>query len=472
MQTKSLLKTRSRDSGLAASCSRPQARPLSPLERWYWIWDQVSPLNVIARARVSGPLSPALLRSALDVLQDRHPLLQVSVEADSRGRNPRFVPCTHRQIPLRVNTHEALEEETWQREVDETELALPIDAREGPLARAVVISSSTLDPAEPPREHELLLTVSHVIADGTTALSLLEQWLEHAAQLHAGRAVQRGPAVNRPPPEGLLPPRFTGVRGLKPVAAMQARALADALLVRPRRLRASEPVAFEARRSRLIHRELPSDVVDALARRCRKEGVSVHGALTAALVHAVADEARLETPCSITVGSPLDIRRDLKPCVGNDEVGAYVTTLPTHVPYKRGASIYASARHINRDLSVRKARGETFASLRFLQFFAPRSLSESGRAAKLVESSGPGNLCVSNLGRFPFPESIGPFRITGPQFIAGISVSGYFVAAINTTHGILNANFTYIDRIISRARADTLVTKWIEAVHRALETSD
>jgi hypothetical protein len=121
---------------------------------------------------------------------------------------------------------------------------------------------------------------------------------------------------------------------------------------------------------------------------------------------------------------------------------------------------------------VRKARGETFASLRFLQFFAPRSLSESGRAAKLVESSGPGNLCVSNLGRFPFPESIGPFRITGPQFIAGISVSGYFVAAINTTHGILNANFTYIDRIISRARADTLVTKWIEAVHRALETSD
>lgn len=453
-----------------ASSMDPMERPLSPLERWYWIWDQVSPLNVIARARVSGPLSLSLLRRALDVLQARHPLLQVAVVANLKGDNPRFVRRANCPIPLRAVTRPASEDgsEAWQREVDEIELARSVDAREGPLARAAVISFSALDSAEEPRDHELLLTVSHTIADGTTALSLLEQWLTHAADLHAGRDARREPAVNRPAPEGLLPRPFTGVRGLKAVAIMQVRALAEALVVRPRRLRASEPIAFEARRSRLVHCELPADVVDALARRCREEGVSVHGALVAALVHAVAKEAKLEKRCAITVGSPVDIRGDLQPSVGDDEVGAYVTTLPTHVPYERGASIFAAARYVNGDLAARKARGEALASLRLVQFFAPRSLSKSRKVAELVESMGPGNICLSNLGRFPFPESIGPFRITGPQFIAGISVSGYFVGAVNTTHGVLHANFTYIDGIIPRQRADALATTWLDTVHRAL----
>jgi hypothetical protein len=33
-------------------------RPLSPVERWYWIADQTSPLNVIARVRLTGDMRP------------------------------------------------------------------------------------------------------------------------------------------------------------------------------------------------------------------------------------------------------------------------------------------------------------------------------------------------------------------------------------------------------------------------------
>ncbi|MFD7423609.1 hypothetical protein ACFV6M_24620, partial [Streptomyces californicus] len=46
-------------------------RELSPLERWYWIADQISPLNVVGRVRLHGPVSRAALRTALDGLQAR-----------------------------------------------------------------------------------------------------------------------------------------------------------------------------------------------------------------------------------------------------------------------------------------------------------------------------------------------------------------------------------------------------------------
>ncbi|MCU9236191.1 hypothetical protein OE399_22840, partial [Pseudomonas aeruginosa] len=64
-------------------------RPLSAVERWYWLSDQFSALNVISRVRVHGRLSIDDLRRGLDALQARHPLLRGRVEhhcrLDTRG---------------------------------------------------------------------------------------------------------------------------------------------------------------------------------------------------------------------------------------------------------------------------------------------------------------------------------------------------------------------------------------------------
>ncbi|MBH9369521.1 hypothetical protein I5K79_27310, partial [Pseudomonas aeruginosa] len=51
-------------------------RPLSAVERWYWLSDQFSALNVISRVRVHGRLSIDDLRRGLAALQARHPLLR------------------------------------------------------------------------------------------------------------------------------------------------------------------------------------------------------------------------------------------------------------------------------------------------------------------------------------------------------------------------------------------------------------
>ncbi|MBG5213647.1 hypothetical protein GHT75_14405, partial [Pseudomonas aeruginosa] len=63
-------------------------RPLSAVERWYWLSDQFSALNVISRVRVHGRLSIDDLRRGLDALQARHPLLRGGLQHPSRGQNP------------------------------------------------------------------------------------------------------------------------------------------------------------------------------------------------------------------------------------------------------------------------------------------------------------------------------------------------------------------------------------------------
>ncbi|MBI8371560.1 hypothetical protein JEY89_19670, partial [Pseudomonas aeruginosa] len=60
-------------------------RPLSAVERWYWLSDQFSALNVISRVRVHGRLSIDDLRRGLDALQARHPLLRGRGGAPARG---------------------------------------------------------------------------------------------------------------------------------------------------------------------------------------------------------------------------------------------------------------------------------------------------------------------------------------------------------------------------------------------------
>ena len=60
-------------------------RPLSPVERWFWIADQISPLNVIARVRLTGHVPEGVLERAAADLAAEHPLLRVAIRADAMG---------------------------------------------------------------------------------------------------------------------------------------------------------------------------------------------------------------------------------------------------------------------------------------------------------------------------------------------------------------------------------------------------
>lgn len=446
-------------------------RDLSPLERLYWIADRTSPLNVIARARIRGRLSPSLHRRALDILQLRHPLLRVAITDDGTGTHPAFVPLDGRQIPLRhvrVRPDDSTADTRWQYEVDSRELAESLDWRTGPLLRAVVITSGGTGDADGGDVHDLLLTVSHVIADGKTCLSLVREWIEIAARLDRGASPQAAPRRALPATDDLLPRRHRGAAGVAAFKAMMRREEQASLSHPAQRVVPSEPVPFEQRRTRMTHRSLTAGQSDLLVRTAKRHGTTVHGALAAAMVSAIARDAGTQAAAHFSIGSPVDFRADLEPPVLPDEVGTYVATVPSRVRYEPGRPLWPMARAISQDLIRRRKRQEHLATISLPRVAGPRSLADSESFMRFMDEEGPINLCLTNVGRYDFPEQMGPWQVDGAQFLTGVSVMGAIVAAVTTSHGRLSWNFGYVEGLVPASRAQRIADDSVRIVLSAL----
>ncbi|WP_233097199.1 condensation domain-containing protein [Pseudomonas sp. MF6755] len=426
-------------------------RPLSAVERWYWLCDQFSVLNVISRVRVRGDVQLDDLRRGLDELQARHPLLRVRIEHDN-GLNPRWLPC-EQPIPLRAVRGE--HDEQWVDEVNARELVERVDPNNGPLIRAVLVSGAN-------NVHDLLVVVPHIIADGTTVLSLSEQWLLLAADPHAPRWTARVLA----PAEDLRPAQYAGEPAEQSLAVQTASDQGLMARCRPGRVEPSVAVALDARRTRLLHRELDEQQLEALMRASREQDTTVHGALTAALVLAAARDADAQ-PGFFTVGSPIDFRSELQPAVRNDEVGTYVATVPSVVD--AALPFWDLARALTTDLKQRKQKGHHFNLVTLVVAAAPLSMELARPFMAFMEAEGPINLCSSNIGRYPFVDRIGNWEVSQAQFLTGISVNGYFVATINSSHGRLFWNFTHIDEAIPANRAQCLADECVRELLCALD---
>ncbi len=422
-------------------------RTLGALERWHWIADQISPLNVVARARVHGALTEALLRQRLDAVQARHPLLRVAVVADPDGSNPRFVPADDRPIPLRL-----AEGADWEQEVDGRELTEPLGSAEGPLLRAVLLSSG-------PETHDVLLTLSHTIADGSTALALL------AELLRLGDDKARVATPTRPAPEAMLPAGHRGVRGSAKMLRMAVGGQLTALRRRPGRLAASQNVEFGQRRTRFVHREITGAVHSGLRQACEREGVTVVDATAAALLTAVARDGDPDRSRVYGIGFPTQLRDDFVPGLTRAEPGAYMTMIPAYARYAPDAPAWTVAREIDTELARRAARGEHLSGLRLLGLLCPKSPGTSAKSLRLMEDNGPGNVWLYHATQ-PAAAGAGPWQVCGMQFVCGASVSSYLMVSVSTDDDGLQLNFAYANGILTPERVHAIAAEVVDVLGR------
>lgn len=431
-------------------------RPLSPVERWYWIADQISPLNVIARVHLTGDLPKCALDRAAAALSAEHPLLRVAIRAGADGTDPVFAASLQ---SISVRTRRGGQGE-WERHVDEHELMTPLDWRNGPLVRICDIVSDARED-----EHDLVLTVSHVIGDGMTALTLLRRLIEHAA--NEDHAVGSRPPIGAA--EDLLPICHRGPRGVTRLAATGLALGVAAVLARPHRLTPESMVEPTRRRTRLVRRTLTPTHVEVLLRRCRSEAVTVHGALTAAMAMVVGPAAAQRPSGRVRIGSPMDFRSELHPVVSADEAGSYVNTVPSLVGFGVDRDLWTIARQVNRSLARRRRSGQHLTLLWGMRFICPASVTKSPRIFRFIERNGPLNVGISNIGRYDFASSIGDWRCSGAQFITGVSISGYLVATVTTNHDELFWNFSYIDGAVSCRSAQAFADGCVQTVLRAID---
>jgi hypothetical protein len=291
--------------------------------------------------RISGPLTPELVRRGLDWLQDEHPILRAHLAV--RGLKffttfpfiqPRLVFDTRGTLPIPLRHVIDPGPEAGVRILQE-ELRKRIPVGRLPRLRAVLVQ-----PHENARTSELIICADHTIADIQSAMNAHRQLLEFLG------APQRAPAPRgrqaRLPPalETVFSKKSSRERGYEPMIRLPIE----------RHRKSAVGTAVE-------RRMLTAAETDVLKKYVKIEGSTIHAVVTAAILKGIHARFGME---EMTVLSSVDLRRLCSPPVPPDVYGCYIDIIRTR--HRIDQPLWDLARDVGHRLLTTLARDQQSAS--------------------------------------------------------------------------------------------------------------
>jgi hypothetical protein len=416
-------------------------RVLVGTERALLVFSRLSPLNLVVLARLDGPALDDLLPQALAALQDRHPLLRARI--GGRSSRPRFDVSPRGAssggpgpIPLRF-AHGAEPDSAVA--VAGEEMNTPFDTGGSPLARLTCVSGS--GPGS-----DLVLTLHHAIADGTSTANLVHELLDWCGSRIAGAVPPQLPPAAMPPPlTDVLPPGLRGIRRRPRELALVARQARDEVAYRlgSRGHRRPVPPPGRAVTSPLC---LDRDGTAALVDRARRRRLTTTSLLSAALLwqaNAVLYGARR---CTMRAIVWVDLRPRLDPPVGGETLGCYVSMLRFVIRVDPGKGFAALAADVQGKIQQAVRRGDRI----------PAALVSAGLAGAAVRWPA-GRLGTTALSYAAMPDiqpSYGPISVREVRaFVSNSRLGAELAAASGLAGGALWCNLLYLDSDLPEATA-------------------
>jgi NRPS condensation-like uncharacterized protein len=370
-------------------------RFLGAFEHSFWLYDQVQPVHFATTAKLKGSFSLEQLRISLAQLQRRHPLLRVRIALNATGQ-PKFIEQLA-EIPIRIVAR--TDAQRWQQELA-VEMSQSLDWQIAPLVRVVLLQSG--------QDAELILSCHHSIGDGLSGALMLRDIVQglsitqidnfdderfHQRPLSAALPIEKA-LVNTV----LLPPEVTA----------QNQPLIES------------PISISTRnlphvRTALLSAELTHQIVA----QSRREQTTVHGAISAAFLMALARHKGTE-PNQLKCFSPINVRSHLAlPML--DAVGLYISYGLTHHEVSFNSSFWAIARSVKSQLAQFSDPKLLFSELLQRQQFIS-TLPTAPMVFQARQQRGY-DLLVTNLGKLPLEQKFGDIRIEefyGPAVMAGV----------------------------------------------------
>lgn len=376
-------------------------RPVDALERLFYRYSDRNPVHFMLVAEFDVVLDETAVRSALEQLRRRHPLLQVHVEDRAGTRLGFYRTEDPAPIPLRVTT-----EADWHT-VAVQEFSEPFDRFTAPLMRAVLLAGTA--------RSALVLTIDHTISDGISTVMMLKDVL----------AVLNGETL---PPlavplsqETMLENEF-GQRQQWPVSAPREP---DPRMLTPNSVR-----TFDGTPTTIRSVALSAEHTAALVNRCRAERTTVHSAIVTAASR-VRSQPRGED--FVRALSPINIRDLIR---AGDDVAPYFNCTITGMASRDGRSFWEQSRTVTAELATaRSAPGILTASAGIGQLIGVDA--DTPTSEEMFTKTMPFDLLITNLGVQNL-ESTGPLRPTalwGP--VLETQITGNAVIGVCTYDGVL-----------------------------------
>jgi hypothetical protein len=309
--------------------SKPYERQLTPMERLF----THHPFSIVTMvARIRGDVSEGMVRDAIARVRQRHPNLRVRIAEDENG-NPWLTSEGAGEIPVETVPRESGDH--WIKVVQES-CQVPFEFEVRPAIRLILVQS--------PGTSELVILCHHILCDGLSLAYLARDLMVHLGD----------PAREVEPLPDPVPIMLDNVP-----EDVSANAVVRFFINRMNRKWQAEKVAFDQEdylnlhsaywmnyQHQMLSVELSEAQTSALVDRCRKEGVTVNSALSAAFVGAqtIVQGERLFRSTIVVAGN---LRDRLKSPAG-EVMGFYAGGVTPKWRYNAGRWFWENAREFQR----------------------------------------------------------------------------------------------------------------------------
>lgn len=387
----------------ATSSTTTLVRPVGAVERLFYRYAERNPAHHSIVAEFDVVLGEDQVRTALNAVQERHPLLSAHVEDRPATRLGFYRADTVAPIELAVYRRE---DARWQSLAAE-ELRRPFDRSTAPLMRAVLMNG--------PSSSAILLTFEHAMADGISAVMVVRDLV----------SALNGNAL---PALSVLPAQEDVIRHTLPSE--------DELAVPE--LRPRDPRMFEPGLIRTFDGAVPhvssmamSNAESArLLDSCRTERTTVPAAIVtaAARVH-----GRHVGGDYVRAGTPINIRALIG--VGGD-CGNYFVPTSTGMAPLDGSPFWTQAREVSGEIAVARSAYGIVVAARAAERGVPVD-AEVQTAEQFITGGLPFEMLISNLGvqDLDGTGSIRPTALWGPLTLT--QIDGEYMIGVVTYQGRL-----------------------------------
>ena len=415
-------------------------RELGIFERGQVVADRYATFHIVGVLQVGGPLPPQILQRSLADLQKRHPFLSAHI-TDANGRLS-FTPLSDPELPFHISSR--LDDEHWT-QVVESELATQIDARSGPLFRCVYLYD------ESHQHGEIVLTLSHSIADAASAGQLLHELMTICASLSDGAFVSLPELSPVPPLESRFPPGFNGWWLKLRILVYALAQMTDEISYRIRTIGKKTP-SFHKRpvHGHIFPARFSSDLIEPFARRARREGITLNSALNAALLLAVNHQLYDSAKLPMRTFSFADLRPYVEPPLPPEDLGLYISMMRYTVDVGGDDDFWSLARNLHKKI---------YASLKSGDKFVASAMSES-LLTMLVKMDAV-RLCASALnynGVVPVQPNYGEIKILGMHgFVSPHPFGPEMASQAQLFNEQLFWDFAYLEEDMDQEKAKAIV---------------
>ncbi|KAL9957370.1 hypothetical protein ACROYT_G039001 [Oculina patagonica] len=333
-------------------------------------------INTVLLLESKVKLDQDLVKKALLMLLERFPLLRMRVTVDKFDQ-PSFEEMENPGRSLDFVHLNQADATQWLHDFQEQINGAGFNTEQGPLWRVALLREASEDTEQGNRyKNTLLFTFHHVISDALSVLELKNKLVEFLGLLHKGDAFEIKSLPLRVPIESMMKLTSPGIWERFMIASALTLGKLRVLFCK------AKPVNLYllkfppsrshslAQKTYVVPRNLTREETMTLIRCSKANNCTVHGALTAAtflaMSHILDDP---ETP--LTSSFTINIRKECKPKVENEEFGIYCTfsllQMTVNSSTMRGANFWQFARSCTREVRSLIDSGQHHGALKFFQ---------------------------------------------------------------------------------------------------------